>query len=255
MRINYPLALLILMLSIIACSPKYVALYHTKSDLPNYENQFYLYENDTLAIKYSFWQNKGIMSFSVYNKLNVPIYIDWKKSNYISNVLKFDYWSDKEVMKGKTSGYSYRYDGPLLVPYLRLNGSNISSETFKPERVTFLPPKAIIYKSSYILTTDISTSPQGSVSSKEKRPNNPQKSFTIYKKTFNKTTSPLVFRNFLTYSTQENFSEEKYVNDEFFVNEITYINWQYFKIYRTEKGNEFYEYPYQKGIYFYLEPK
>ena len=257
MKINYSLALIILMLNIIACSPKYVAVYNTKSNLPNDAEQYYRYENDTLIVKYSFWENRGIMSFSVYNKLNIPLYIDWKKSNYISNVMKFDYWSDQQVTKGKSVGISYYYKGPLTVPYMRLYGSNFSSETVKPERVTFLPPKAIIYKSSYILTTDDLISPKGlgSVSSKEKRPENPRKYFIKYTKYFNKSSSPLVFRNFLTYSTQENFAEEKYVNDEFFVNEINYINWNYFKVYRTEKGKEFYEYPYQKGIYFFLEPK
>ena len=253
MRINYPLALIILMLSIIACSPKYVALYHTKSDLPNDETQFYLYENDTLAIKYSFWQNKGIMSFSVYNKLNVPIYIDWKKSNYISNVLKFDYWSDKEVMKGKTSGYSYRYDGPVSVPYMRLYGSTINSETVKPERITFLPPKTVIYKSSYLLITETTIDPQGGTPIKIQEPFNGKGTYVIYKKSFSRTYSPLIFRNFLTYSTSENFKDEKYVNNEFYVSEIEYINRNYFKSYRELNGTPFYVYPYMKGTCFYLE--
>jgi hypothetical protein len=256
MKINYSVALIILMLNIISCSPKYVAVYNTKSDLPNDTEQYYRYENDTLIVKYSFWQNKGIMSFSVYNKLNIPLYIDWKKSNYISNLMKFDYWSDQQVTKGKSLASSYFYKGPLSVPYMRLYEGTFNTETVKPERVTFLPPKAIIYKSSYFLTDDdVTSSPKGlgSVSSKERRPDNSKKYFIKYTKSFSKASSPLVFRNFVTYSTQESFAEEKYINDEFYVNEIKYINTKYFKLYKTAKGKEFFVYPYEKGIYFYLE--
>jgi hypothetical protein len=66
-----------------------------------------------------------------------------EKSNYISNVLKFDYWSDKEITKGKTSGFSYRYDGPLSVPYMRLYQNTTNSETIKPERITFYHQKPL----------------------------------------------------------------------------------------------------------------
>ena len=67
-----------------SCSLKLTHLYETKplSSTSNKDNTF---ENDTLKIIYSFWSEGGVFSFSVYNKLSIPLYIDWKKSSFIKN--------------------------------------------------------------------------------------------------------------------------------------------------------------------------
>ncbi len=58
------------------------------------EKGFYVYENDDVRIVYSFWHDNGIMSFSLYNKLNKPIYIDWKKSSFVNKQQRFPYYSN-----------------------------------------------------------------------------------------------------------------------------------------------------------------
>jgi hypothetical protein len=62
------------------------------------------FENDSIEINYSFWADKGIMSFSLTNRLPIPIYIDWKKSNFISNNDKFNYWDGEERSNGINIG-------------------------------------------------------------------------------------------------------------------------------------------------------
>lgn len=42
------------------------------------ENDYYEYESDTLKILYEFWTTRGVMAFSIFNKTDKPIYIDWK---------------------------------------------------------------------------------------------------------------------------------------------------------------------------------
>ena len=37
-------------------------------------------ENDTLTLTFDFYRERGLMHLKVFNKLNVPLYIDWKQS-------------------------------------------------------------------------------------------------------------------------------------------------------------------------------
>jgi hypothetical protein len=55
------------------------------------EKDYYAFENDTLKIVYDFWAERGILFFSIYNKLDIPIYLDWKKCSFIKNGDKYDY--------------------------------------------------------------------------------------------------------------------------------------------------------------------
>lgn len=70
----------------------YVQVFDTKAKNIKVENEFYVFENDSLKITYSFWAKNGLMTFGIYNKLNKPLYIDWKKSSYIDNSVKLNYW-------------------------------------------------------------------------------------------------------------------------------------------------------------------
>ena len=91
---------------------------------------------------YSFWSEGGVFSFSMYNKLNTPLYIDWKKSSFVLNNDKLNYWSDEIVTKSSSlgrKGYSYLNNSLLSVE------SGFSSSV-KPEQITFIAPKSIIYK-------------------------------------------------------------------------------------------------------------
>jgi hypothetical protein len=244
-----------------ACSKNYVQLYKTKSmNIANNDRSF-KFQNDSIEINYSFWADKGIMSFSVTNKLSIPIYIDWKKSNFISNNDKFNYWDDEERSKGinvrKQFNSGYLYSGPLLIPYLSIYenvSSGIiysSSNTVKPERLTFLPPKSIIYKSPYHLTTINYPDKINFETKKEKRLDKSRKSTTVYLKSFTKENSPLIFRNFLTFSFSEDFKNEFYIDNEFFVGEIEFIDTRHFEGTIFVKGKSKFINKYQRGIDFY----
>ena len=273
------IALSSLAILIFSCSPNYVRLYKTKSDNSISTDSTYKYENDSVLINYSFWYNKGIMAFSVYNKLNVPLYIDWKRSSFISNIYKFNYWFDEEVTGGVTItksikntssesasyGGLFRHSGPLIIPYLSASAGNsitssTSASTFaskkvKPERITFIPPKSIIYMSPYYLTENDYNDKSNSNLSTEVRADQRKKKTTIYTKQFSKLNTPLVFRNFMTISTTENFTKEAYIDNEFFVSEIKFIDKRHFdKWILDSKGNSIYINKFMKGVDFYRIP-
>ena len=54
--------------------------------------QYFEYENDTISVTYSFWEMNGTIEMLIRNKLNQPIYIDWKKCSFITGETKHDYW-------------------------------------------------------------------------------------------------------------------------------------------------------------------
>jgi len=260
----------IVVVTLVGCSPRYVQLFKTKANNSISTDSTYKYESDTLLINYSFWYNKGIMAFSIYNKLSIPLYIDWKRSSFVSNIYKFNYWSDEVVTKGKsftsTVGSSYggifRYNGPLIIPYLTLNNtstassSSFESKAVKPERITFIPPKSVIYKSTYFLTDKDYADKTGSIQSLEKRADKPKrKKTTVYTKSFSKANSPIVFRNFMTISTSENFNNESYIDNGFFVHEIKLIDKRHFEVWQLDsKGKTIYVNKYKKGVDFFRDP-
>lgn len=256
-------------LFIISCSPTYVRVYKTQPINAVSTDSTYKYENDSVLINYSFWYDRGIMAFSIYNKLSVPLYVDWKRSSFVSNIYKFNYWSDEVITKGRaltaTTSGSYggifRYNGPLVVSFLAgsytnsLSESVFVSKTVKPERITFIPPKSIIYKSTYYLTDKDYTDKSGALSTTEKRGDKPKKNTTILVKQFTKKNTPVVFRNFITISLSESFSNESYIDNEFYVSEIKFVDKRHFERWIFDsKGKSVYINNFMKGIDFYRIP-
>ncbi len=184
------------------------------------ENNNYVYENDTLKITYSFWAEDGVMAFIIENKLDIPLYIDWKKSAFISSKNKLNYYSEKEITNTKgadaSAPFAYRnaYDWSKWYP-ITLGISESTSVKYKEERITFIPPHAVsdrasynIYPNQYIIMDSIKKTQLGDSKVKGRVT------------TFTKDNAIITFRNFLTYSTKESFDLEKYVSNEFYVRKV-----------------------------------
>jgi hypothetical protein len=193
------------------------------------ENKEYVFDNDTVRITYRFWAHHGKFEFSVRNKLNIPIYIDWKKSNLIYNGKPNVYWVEETVVKSKsvTTGIGFR--GSYGVSYGTAATSGESIERPK-ERITFLPPKSSIERNEYSIESayyylmDLTIEP-------ENVPNesNPKKITKVYTQGFQEDTSPLHMTNFLTFSTNENFEKEWFVRNNFYLEEISEMELKHFR--------------------------
>jgi hypothetical protein len=76
----------------------YIQLYHLKPIKDNLtlydDDKIYGIENDTVAIRFDFWYPNGILMMLIENKIDKPIYIDWKKSSLILNDIKLNFWED-----------------------------------------------------------------------------------------------------------------------------------------------------------------
>jgi hypothetical protein len=83
--------------------------------------------------------------------------------------------------------------------------------------------------SPYLLTEKDYSDKQNANKVIETRADKKSKKTTIYTKVFNRNNSPLIFRNFMTISTSENFLKEAYVDNEFYVKEIQLIDKRHFE--------------------------
>jgi len=172
------------------------------------EDNAYVYDNGTIRVVYDFWARQGVMSYVVYNTSKKPIYIDWKRSSFIQDKEKKNYYIDAStssftaVSAGHHSGSA---SGSVSVGA----GSEV-----RAERVSFLPPGSFIEKKFYKLIPGNLLIPKDMMSDT-----------LIGRKAakiahLEKNDGTLVFRNFITYSTTEEFKEEQYVDNEFYIDNV-----------------------------------
>lgn len=207
----------LLMIILISSCGSYVQVFEAKTTNTQIENDKYIFENDSIKITYNLWKDKGLLSFSIYNKLNKPIYVDWKKSSYINNSIKRNYWEDTESTKSVEKKVGSNYRTSSRIDNSHSNSTSISSsETTKPEKITFIPPKSNYIRSQFFILPIKTLRVKSYNSVQIPRIDNDKKNVTISEKVFDEKSTPLVFRNFVTFSYTENFAKEFYVDNEFF---------------------------------------
>ncbi len=160
----------------------------------------YIYEDDTLKITYDFWARKGKMSFSIYNKLSVPVFIDWKNSALIINDNKHTYWQEKEIRKGHSTYYITSIG----------SASTENSISVKEERISSMPPRSKIQK----IATD-----------KLRKGHHPHTNAI-----------GMTFRNFIAVSTNEEVKSDSYIDNEFYVTKVERVK----KLPPAKNGKNFY---------------
>lgn len=250
-------ALLLLTFSFYNCSP-YIQVFDTSSDNIGLDKEnSYVLENDSIRVEYNFWEEKGIMSFAVYNKLKKPLYINWHKSSYVQNGNKLNYWEDELITKGteKTVGRLNYYN---FYAQTSIN----HSITSKPEKVTFIPPNSNYVKRTFHILPIKELIVKNYSSITVPVINHKYKKKKAFQKKFNRSDSPVSFRNFLTLSYDENFKDEFYIDNEFYISQVMKLRKRQFqdKVFiegknfseKDEYGKYIMNCPYKNGKSFYL---
>lgn len=231
---NHKLPLLALMLLLCSCK-KYVQIVYTKpigTEIKN-DHGIYSYENNDVRVDYDFWSYQGSMAFNIYNKTNKPIYIDWNKSSFVQSNRKYPYFNNSEksnvvvVSKGRSAhSLTPVYDAIVGANNTVSTGSGTS---VKEEKITFIPPHSAITKRTYRLIdyfyfrTDIKTEP-GRINEV-----NVLVTYPVDK---------VQFRNFLSYSSREDFASESYVDNGFEIPKIVSVPENEFEGFK--KANRFF---------------
>jgi hypothetical protein len=249
--------LLALLQLFVGCNTQYVQVFNTNSINSKEVDGYWVYDNDSVKVTYQFWKEYGLMSFSVYNKLNKPIYIDWKSSSFIVNGNKYNYWVDEQQTSAVSLYGGYFYQGPLVAPGFTANAGlqETVATSMKPEKITFIPPQSKYNRSQFYLFPfqyfKLDTSVATGVTIP--RNDNPKARTRIYIGKYNKSNTPLNFRNYLSYSFSENSTEFFHADNEFYVDQITEMDMRHFAYLRkNEQGIKSQIVPYKKYSSFYL---
>jgi hypothetical protein len=207
-----------------ACST-YMHVLEVKSEEGLFSNDVYIFENDSMSVSYSFWDEKGIIAFRIENKTNIPLYIDWKKSSLISGGSNNSYWEDTELRSSKSSsrsnGAALYYDD---VRFERGSSTTTSStKILRPSRINSIAPNSGILKAEFLITPEYQLSLYNHRSEEFPSIKKRGATTTIHVSEFESSNSPISFRNFLVFSFSEDFQNEIYVQHSFFVSKITEI--------------------------------
>ncbi|WP_070138023.1 hypothetical protein [Crocinitomix algicola] len=252
MKIYFYLAICV---GIFASCKSYVQVFNTASNIGENEHGNYVYETDTVRITYSFWEENGVMTFEIFNKTKSPIYIDWKKSSYIDNSVKLNYWADVEKTSSQIvyDNYLFKKSSESASKKNTITGVSQTSST-KMERITFIPPNSSYFRSQFYIYPVSAFLLNTKTNSEEVlRKDDNSKKTKIYKANYNLETTPLIFRNFLTISFSEEIEDEFYIDNKFYISEVLEMERDHFEQYRYDtsvKGKWFLRDEYGNPILF-----
>jgi len=200
-------------------------------------------ENDSVKITYSFSGKNAPINVAVYNKLNEPIYVDWKRSAYIIDK-KATSFSDRAVKidgtyDGATSQYhSGKYSGTSYT------SGSLQATANLPENIMFIPPHAEVDKTLAEIAPEQNRFIQDSLVTKVQI--NDQLTampFNAKMAKFNKSNSPLFFKSYITmYTINNNVQKFMTYTNEFYVSETVESAHgpESFSWFKPQRGDSFY---------------
>ena len=205
------LSILVVLLSLSGCqSYQYVTV---KSDLNNNDVGEYYIENDTVKVFFLFTGANGPVIIEVINKLDQPLYVNWKNSALIVDGKSHPLWMDIADVNINTDGVAYSYPNGQFI------GASSSGTITKKEPISFLPPATSVINDNYKLAGRHIDIPKSHRPHKFTLPS--ANGFIDVKKyEFAPDNSPMSFRLFLTYATDEQQKTSVVLDEAFWISEI-----------------------------------
>lgn len=240
----------ILLAFLTSCNKEYIQILRTKSIGLSESKQGWVFENDSIKITYNFNARGGVMSFKMYNKLNKPIYLDWKNSSFIYNGEKNNFWIEESntigssVQSTKVGRNAFNsFDNNIYGLSLGL----LSQKTVKAERITFIPPKSgissnIAYYQFRLTKNDSHYRINPTTATKIEVKDLTRKKVKLrkgYIYTYNESNSIISFRNYLALSFAENSNQFNFIDNKFYVSSLEEVDYRCVKK-DTEDGKIFY---------------
>ncbi|MEZ0611071.1 hypothetical protein ACAW74_21335 [Fibrella sp. WM1] len=179
--------------------------------------QGFVYDNDTLRLSYQFFGERGTIHFTIENKLNKPLYIDWKRSAFIVGKEKMDYWRDEAEVNLAGTGNSLAYTRYWNRSYFDLGGT-----IRKTNAVDYIPPGTKLERDQFVVVPGPALVLPGQSSTQQVASTNPYKTkpvdVQVYE--YNAQNSPLAFRNYLTLAVDKDFKQEFVLDSQFWASGV-----------------------------------
>lgn len=185
MKRKLPLVFICSLLLLSSCT-RYQYIY-LNSSIPKNSKQEYAYENDTIAVSYSFEGQNCPLNIKIYNKLSAPLFVDWRRSSAIVLDENISLW-----------------DGPV-------NEYSEHISMIPPLATTEIQPLNMITRFVNFTTSDKNEKVSYMTSTGL---------ITARRHIFKPEDTPYYFRCYLVYSTEKNFTSENYTDHNFWISGI-----------------------------------
>lgn len=218
-------------ISLFSCGvPVYYQVYKAKSESPTATGKQIVFEDSNIKVSYDLFDAGGDIGFNVYNKTDDVLIVDLSNTFFVLNGFTFDYFKDRSFSNSASTGTvltSYGYPYYRAVTNVANSNSSSSSISYKekPKR-SILPGTSIRIAEYHISSTRYINCDL---------PKYPRRS-RVKTLTFDKTNSPYVFYNLITYSSNGTVS---HLQNNFYVSEITNypVNMMFDRVTKSECGS------------------
>lgn len=138
-NILLPILILECVFALSSCSSTYIysTLNSANAAIDKTDHGDFFYENDSLWISYSLRGADAPLQITVFNKLNKPLFIDWKKSLLVYNGIKHSYMRTDIVFSGDQYGEAY-------VNSEVVNKEQMAKMLNTPQHVSCVLPKMMV---------------------------------------------------------------------------------------------------------------
>jgi hypothetical protein len=172
-------------------------------------------ENDSVRVTYKFAGMNGPAVVELYNKLNIPLYVNWQRSSVIIDDRSISRASEVSTLNATAVGTQVQWpnytptDTQVSSSYHSIDGSLAHTP-----HVAFVPPRAFIESAPITLTSGFLLVDHKSADIEH------ENGMQVKYKTFDNDDSPFRFRSFITLSYTPDFAKPMIFDQEFWVDEV-----------------------------------
>ncbi len=204
------------------------------SNLPENSLSEFIHETDTLTITYSFNGENCPVRISIKNKLDEPLYVDWKRSAITFKDQTYSYWKDRAILNVTAHGSEIQW-----TPYASTTNAIVTGEITRDEAISFIPPHATKQTSMLTLTReflDLSKprEPYHAMVTTQTGP------VAALEYEYSQENSPFKYRSFLTLSADPSFARPLTCEHEFWVSEVMETQAKPNSLEGKKSANQFY---------------
>jgi hypothetical protein len=228
-----------------SCNDAFYQVYNAEAPDMTEQGNSLIYENMDCKLIYNLWGENGNAGFTIQNKTDKDLFLVLSRTFFIKNGVAFDYFMNRErsnteivgtgasaTIGGTTYGvanvFGYLYDNSKTLSYKASKNRGYSSTVTKKERpVICIPANSSKYIKEYLISDVVfkNCDKKKFFPSKESRP-----------ETFTKEDTPLLFKNIISYSYNEDGSNLNQIENVFWVSEI--INYSKRKAFEKKNYKE-----------------
>jgi hypothetical protein len=225
-----------LLLTLSACSTYQYMTIDSQQLKKTPQNQFSL-ENDTLRLTYNINGKGGLLTISIYNKTDQPLFVNWKKSALIRNQQTTSLFDNNILIRGRSYGSAYRNKS------FAASNTNFTASLALPDGMDFIPPASSISKELPKIeqTGPLEAYIPDSVQHKKLTEPNGMNYMRYQQLTFSDNDSPIRFKAYLTFSLGSDNNHEFAETSSFYIGEVcqTQSEPEIFTLYR-QQGDQLY---------------